>query len=131
MASIKSIARIATVGAFLATSNLRISRMLAIGFFASILAGIGGCTKPDSGGTAGDGSRQNLTIKGSNTMVQLSQGWAQEFMKAHPDISLTVTGGGSGTGISALKNKATDIANSSRPMTDEEKADVGDVKEFI
>ncbi len=110
---------------------MRISHLLAVALCAVALAGLAGCTKPDSGGTTGSGSKQNLTIKGSDTMVQLSQGWAQEFMKTHPDISITVTGGGSGTGISALKNKATDIANSSRPMKDEEKAEVGDVKEFI
>lgn len=96
------------------------------------LVTMAGCTKPDSAIGPGDtGGKQNLTVKGSDTMVQLSQGWAQEFMKAHPEISVTVTGGGSGTGISALKNKSTDIANSSRPMKDEEKADVGDVKEFV
>jgi phosphate transport system substrate-binding protein len=59
---------------------------------------------------------QNITIKGSDTMVILSQKWAEMYMKKNPGVSIQVTGGGSGTGISALINGSTDIANSSRPM---------------
>jgi phosphate transport system substrate-binding protein len=57
-----------------------------------------------------------ITVKGSDTMVILGQRWAEEYMKAHPDASIQVTGGGSGTGISALINGTTDICNASRPM---------------
>ena len=57
-----------------------------------------------------------VTIKGSDTLVILAQRWAEEFMKKNPDIKLQVTGGGSGTGISALINGTTDIATSSRPI---------------
>jgi phosphate transport system substrate-binding protein len=57
-----------------------------------------------------------ITVKGSDTMVILGQRWAEEYMKAHPDVSIQVTGGGSGTGISALINGTTEICNSSRPM---------------
>ena len=42
-----------------------------------------------------------IQIKGSDTMVNLSQAWAEEFMKENPNSSIAVTGGGSGTGISA------------------------------
>ena len=110
---------------------MKANRIWMLALCAPVAAVLSGCTKPDSTGDSAAGAKQNLTVKGSDTMVQLAQGWAQEFMKAHPEISVTVTGGGSGTGISALKNKSTDIANSSRPMKDDEKADVGDVKEFI
>jgi phosphate transport system substrate-binding protein len=57
-----------------------------------------------------------ITVKGSDTMVILAQRWAEAYMAAHPDVSVQVTGGGSGTGISALINGTTDICNSSRPM---------------
>lgn len=60
--------------------------------------------------------QKKITVKGSDTMVILSQKWAEVFMKGHPDIIIQVTGGGSGTGISALINGATDICNASRPM---------------
>jgi phosphate transport system substrate-binding protein len=59
---------------------------------------------------------KKITVKGSDTMVILSQKWAEVYMKAHPGSVIQVTGGGSGTGISALINGATDICNSSRPM---------------
>lgn len=59
---------------------------------------------------------EKITVKGSDTMVILAQRWAEKYMVAHPDAVIQVTGGGSGTGISALINGATDICNSSRPM---------------
>ncbi|HNA61327.1 MAG TPA: phosphate ABC transporter substrate-binding protein, partial [Elusimicrobiota bacterium] len=45
---------------------------------------------------------QNITVKGSDTMVILNQRWAEKYMGAHKDAVVQVTGGGSGTGISAL-----------------------------
>ncbi len=66
---------------------------------------------------------RNITIKGSDTMVILGQRWAEVYMSKTPGISVQVTGGGSGTGIAALINGTTDIAESSRPMKDAEKAD--------
>lgn len=66
--------------------------------------------------TAQDNPRKPvLTIKGSDTMVILVQRWTEMF----PDkskVQFQVTGGGSGTGISALINGTTDICSSSRPM---------------
>jgi len=64
-----------------------------------------------------------ITVKGSDTMVNLSQKWAEEYMKLHPDVSLQVTGGGSGTGIAGLLNKTTEIANASREMKSSEMDD--------
>ena len=58
-----------------------------------------------------------LVIKGSDTMVVLSQAWAEAFMAANPGSFVSVTGGGSGTGMAALLNGTCDIANSSRPMS--------------
>ncbi|TRX35921.1 PstS family phosphate ABC transporter substrate-binding protein [Flavobacterium restrictum] len=57
-----------------------------------------------------------ITVKGSDTMVILSQKWAEVYMKKNPSAIIQVTGGGSGVGIAALINGSTDIANSSRPM---------------
>jgi phosphate transport system substrate-binding protein len=62
-----------------------------------------------------------ITVKGSDTMVLLAQRWAETYMKSHPDVSIQVTGGGSGTGISALINGTTDICNSSRSMKSDER----------
>ena len=65
--------------------------------------------------------QEKITVKGSDTMVILAQRWAERYMAANPDITVQVTGGGSGTGISALINGTTDICNSSRPMKPSER----------
>ena len=59
-------------------------------------------------------SIETIVIRGSDTEVNLVLRLAETFMDADPDVSIAVTGGGSGTGIAALLNKKTDIANSSR-----------------
>lgn len=61
-----------------------------------------------------------ITVKGSDTMLPISQIWAEAFMKKNPNVTVAVTGGGSGTGISALINGTCDIANSSRPIKEKE-----------
>ena len=76
-----------------------------------------------------------IQIKGSDTMVNLGQAWAEEFMTEHPEVSIAVTGGGSGTGIAALVSGTTTLAQSSREMKPEEKEGVRkstgkEVKEF-
>jgi len=70
----------------------------------------------------------NITVKGSDTMVILGQKWAEMYMKNNPGATVQVTGGGSGTGIAALLNGATDICNASRPMKATERADF--IKKF-
>jgi phosphate transport system substrate-binding protein len=57
-----------------------------------------------------------ISVKGSDTMVNLSQRWAEVYMQNNPEISIQVTGGGSGTGVAALLNGTTNIANSSREL---------------
>jgi len=64
---------------------------------------------------------ETITVKGSDTMVILGQRWAEEYMKQHSDVTIQVTGGGSGTGIAALINGTTGLANSSRTIKSEEK----------
>lgn len=64
--------------------------------------------------------KKSIQIKGSDTMVNLGQAWAEEFNRLHPDVNVAVTGGGSGTGISALINGTCDIAECSRPIEPKE-----------
>lgn len=63
---------------------------------------------------------KTISVKGSDTLVILSQKWAEVYMKSHPNINIQVTGGGSGVGISALINGTTDICNASRRMKESE-----------
>ncbi len=65
--------------------------------------------------------KTSIQIKGSDTMVNLVSGLAEVYMKEHPQIEISVTGGGSGTGISALINGTTDICASSRTLKDNER----------
>jgi phosphate transport system substrate-binding protein len=60
---------------------------------------------------------------GSDTMVNLALAWAEAYHELHPEFSISVTGGGSGTGIAALINGSTDVANASREMKSEEFAE--------
>ncbi|MDX1940493.1 MAG: PstS family phosphate ABC transporter substrate-binding protein [Saprospiraceae bacterium] len=63
---------------------------------------------------------ENILIKGSDTEVNLALSLAETYMAKDPNISIAVTGGGSGAGIAALINGKTEIANSSREMKEEE-----------
>lgn len=58
--------------------------------------------------------------KGSDTIVNLALAWAEEYQALHPEVRISVTGGGSGTGITALISGTVDIANASRRIKDEE-----------
>ena len=60
-------------------------------------------------------------IKGSDTVLPVSQETAEIFMNTHPEQRVTVTGGGTGVGISALMDHTTDIAMASRPIKFSEK----------
>jgi phosphate transport system substrate-binding protein len=64
---------------------------------------------------------ETITVKGSDTMVILAQRWAEVYQGKNSGVTIRVTGGGSGTGISSLINGTTDICNSSRPMTSAER----------
>lgn len=57
-----------------------------------------------------------ITCSGSTTVLPVAQATAEAYMDKHPDINISVRGGGSGVGVAALQNKTVDIANSSRPM---------------
>jgi phosphate transport system substrate-binding protein len=57
---------------------------------------------------------------GSDTMVNLALAWAEAYQSAHPNVNISVTGGGSGTGIASLINGTTDIANASRKIKESE-----------
>ncbi len=80
------------------------------------------CSRP-SGDGEGGGSAQRTLIqnKGSDTLVNVAQAWAENYKEIDAKVAVAVTGGGSGTGISALINGTVDIANASRKMKDKEK----------
>lgn len=74
----------------------------------------------DSGNAASQAPTGTIENKGSDTIVNLALAWAEEYQNLHPEVRISVTGGGSGTGIAALINGTVDIANASRQIKPEE-----------
>lgn len=68
----------------------------------------------------GGEQRQLIQNKGSDTLVNVAQAWAEAYQEVNPNVVVAVSGGGSGTGIAALINGTVDIANSSRAIKDRE-----------
>ena len=65
-------------------------------------------------------ARELIQNKGSDTLVNVAQAWAEAYQTVDPDVAVAVTGGGSGTGIAAMINGTVDIANASRAMKQKE-----------
>lgn len=102
-----------------------IVRVYVVGFLLIVLASVWGCAPapPASGSaTPGAGAQTTIQNKGSDTLVNLALAWAEAYTKLRPEVRLSVTGGGSGTGIAAMINGTVDIANASREMSAEELA---------
>jgi phosphate transport system substrate-binding protein len=78
------------------------------------------CGSPTSAQSAASGSQKTIEDIGSDTIVNLALAWAEAYQKVNPNLRISVSGGGSGTGLAALINKTTDIANASRKIKDEE-----------
>ena len=74
------------------------------------------------GGADGSSGERRTVIqnKGSDTIVFVALAWAERYLEFNPNVAVAVSGGGSGTGISAMVNGTVDIANSSRAMTESE-----------
>ncbi|MBI4732893.1 MAG: phosphate ABC transporter substrate-binding protein [Chloroflexi bacterium] len=98
---------------------MKFTHLLAV-FLILLLAACGG-------GSGGENSQTETSAyienKGSDTIVNLALAWAEAYQGAHPDVRISVTGGGSGTGIAALINGTVDVANASRRIKDEETQD--------
>ncbi|MBK9779447.1 MAG: phosphate ABC transporter substrate-binding protein [Anaerolineales bacterium] len=73
--------------------------------------------------TTSNSPAQYIENKGSDTIVNLALAWAETYQAEHSDVRISVTGGGSGTGIAALINNTVDLANASRKIKDEEIAE--------
>ncbi|MDW7650763.1 MAG: PstS family phosphate ABC transporter substrate-binding protein [Bacillota bacterium] len=95
--------------------------ILALLLTAGLLSGCGGNGQADNNGEQDSTDLGGFyEIKGSDSEVNLVQALVEAYADVNNEAEFSVTGGGSGTGIAALINKQTDIANSSRPMKDSE-----------
>lgn len=78
------------------------------------------CSTKSTSNTASDSSALYIENKGSDTIVNLALAWAERYQSEHADVRISVTGGGTGTGIASLINGTVDIANASRSIKQEE-----------
>jgi len=100
----------------------RIASPLAVGLLLLSLSCPLAACRPQQTNPVNDVSPtvQAIENKGSDTLVNLALAWAEAYMGEHPAVRISVTGGGSGTGIAAMINGTTDIVNASRAMKPEE-----------
>jgi len=90
----------------------------------TVVIGLAACgAQTGQVGTAVPGAQTSIQNKGSDTMVNLALAWAEAYGQIHPEVQIAVTGGGSGTGIAALINGTVDMANASRAIKAEERAE--------
>ena len=92
-------------------------RLLIFFFLSSFI--FSSCGSSNNSSTS-DSPAKYIENKGSDTIVNLALAWAEKYQGDHPDVRISVTGGGSGTGIAALVNGTVDLANASRKIKDEE-----------
>jgi phosphate transport system substrate-binding protein len=78
------------------------------------------CGPTSSADAASASQARYIENKGSDTIVNIALAWAEKYQADHPDVRISVTGGGSGTGIAALINGTVGIANASRQIKQEE-----------
>ena len=100
----------------------RMGRSTLAGILALAVAAAAGCSRTGgTGGQAGPGAGAgSIRQIGSTTMLALAEKWRGGFNASHPDVSIAVSGGGSGTGIKALISGTAEIADSSRDVKAEE-----------
>ena len=99
------------------------SRRRLAGLLIALSLVIVSCAQSGSSQTNSQASANYIENKGSDTIVNLALAWAEKYQQEHPDVRISVTGGGSGTGIAALINGTVDIANASRQIKPEETAE--------
>jgi len=93
--------------------STRLSRL--VGTSAVLLAALGAATCGGASRQQGSGNTI-IQVKGSDTMVNVAQVWAEEYHKAAPAVEVEVSGGGSGVGLAALVKGAVDVATASRDI---------------
>jgi len=100
--------------------SLPFSHWIIFGLIALTLVGCTTGSAVSSPGTPAPGEGVYIENKGSDTLVNVALAWAERYQQLYPEVRISVTGGGSGTGIAALINGTVDIANASRKINPDE-----------
>lgn len=98
-------------------------RLAILALLLSTLLSSTSCGPASQAETASDSPTAYIENKGSDTIVNLALAWAERYQNLHPNVRISVTGGGSGTGIASLINGTVDLANASRQIKVEEVED--------
>jgi len=94
---------------------------LLLGLASALMAAnLGGCSKDKESSAPAVTAKTIIQNKGSDTMVNLAQAWAEAYRPVAPDVEVEVSGGGSGVGLAALTRGAVDLANASRDIKPQE-----------
>jgi phosphate transport system substrate-binding protein len=96
----------------------RIHCLLLVVLFLTIII-CSGCSN-SSDKSSNESTKAYIQNTGSDTIVNLALAWAEKYQSLHPEVQISVSGGGTGTGLAALINKTVDIANASRQIKPEE-----------
>ena len=94
--------------------------MLAVFLLLAECVGCGG--EPERATGAAPELVGSLRLEGSSSMEKAVDGLAEGFMEQYPEVAVTVQFTGSGAGIEAVAEGRAEIGNSSRNLTDEERA---------
>jgi phosphate transport system substrate-binding protein len=89
---------------------------IKIAFIICLVAFVSGCGQKNSAKTEVNSVSSRLDIKGSDTLLQMASSMAEAFMEKDREADITVTGGGSGTGIASLLNGEITLADTSRDV---------------
>lgn len=92
--------------------------LMCLGLCLVLLMGCG--RSAGAAAVSSPSAQQTIQNKGSDTLVNVALAWAEAYREIRPDVSIAVTGGGSGTGIASLINGTVDLANASRAMKSNE-----------
>jgi phosphate transport system substrate-binding protein len=98
-------------------------RLIVITILLVLAFTLNACGSQNPSAPLAEAAVSSIENKGSDTIVNLALAWAETYQTLHPEVRISVTGGGSGTGIAALINGTVDIANASRKIKDEEIAE--------
>ncbi|MCE7981478.1 MAG: phosphate ABC transporter substrate-binding protein [Caldilinea sp. CFX5] len=101
-------------------SAFRPALLAALGLLLALTTACGSAVVRTAAASTAGASGRTIQNKGSDTLVNLALAWAERYRTIQPDVSIAVTGGGTGTGIAALINNTVDIANASRHMKEDE-----------
>lgn len=120
LASFPAIKQIANRNRSYTLRHLVALTLLLATVLLSLAACRGGAEEPGGSAAGSEQSARAIQNKGSDTLVNIALAWAETYREVEPDVSIAVTGGGSGTGIASLINGTVDIANASRAMKENE-----------